>query len=315
MEAGPAGPLTEGAVHPGCVYLVGAGPGSAKLLTLRALEVLQSCDVILYDRLAQEVIGLAKPTAEVRYVGKETNVPTAEMKVHQDSISSQLAALAKQGKSVCRLKGGDPMIFGRAGEEMEELVAAEVPYEVVPAVTACLAAGADARVPLTYRNCATSLRVQTMNPSTIKDEKFDWSQFAAPSATFALYMGLSVVESVTQKMMAAGVSAETPMALVDRASLPEMQVVAGTVATLAAAVKDRKDLPGPALILMGEVVGMRDRLAGSLPPPSSSQPALALIRSTLPALGDDELRQLQQQAGDLLAARAKRKLEQAGYTA
>ncbi|CAE7247880.1 cysG [Symbiodinium natans] len=178
------------------------------------------------------------------------------------------------------------MIFGRAGEEMEELAAAGVPYEVVPAVTACLAAGADARIPLTFRNCATSLRVHTMNPSTIKDERFDWSQFGAPSATFALYMGLNVVESVTQKMMAAGVSGAMPMALVDRASLPEMQVVTGTVATLAAAVRDRKDLPGPALILMGEVVGLRDRVAGSLPPPSSpTQPALAPILSKLPTLG------------------------------
>mmetsp|Transcript_48759 Transcript_48759/g.91343 ORF Transcript_48759/g.91343 Transcript_48759/m.91343 type:complete len:311 (+) Transcript_48759:55-987(+) len=306
----------DGPVKAGCVYLVGAGPGSAKLLTLRALEVLQSCDVVLYDRLAQEVVGLAKPTAEVRYVGKDTTTPTAEMKVHQDSISGQLAALAKEGKSVCRLKGGDPMIFGRAGEEMEELAAAEVPYEVVPAVTACLAAGADARVPLTYRNCATCLRVQTMNPSTIKDERFDWSQFAAPSTTFALYMGLNVVESVTQKMMAAGVAGTMPMALVDRASLPEMQVVTGTVATLAANVKDRKDLPGPALILMGEVVGLRDRVAGIVPPSSTpTKPVLASITSKLSELGDDDLRQLQHQVGELLATRAKRKLDEAGYAA
>lgn len=311
--AGPVGSGSVGSVHPGCVYLVGAGPGSVELLTLRALEVLRSCDVVLYDRLVpDEVVALAKPTAEVRYVGKGTDVSTAKMKVQQDDISGQLVALAKEGKAVCRLKGGDPSIFGRVGEEMEELSAGEIPFEVVPAVTACLAASADARVPLTFRNCATALRVQTMNPSTIRDERFDWAQFAAPSTTFALYMGLNVVEGVTQKMIAAGVSPATPMVLVDRASLPDMQVVVGTVETLTTMVKGRTDLPGPALIIMGEVVGMRERIAGLRAPRAPKmRPALASILSGLPSLSDDELKELQMQAGELLNARAKRKLAEA----
>lgn len=299
---GPAGSV--GSVQPGCVYLVGAGPGSVELLTLRALEVLRSCDVVLYDRLVPD-------EACDRFVREGTDVSTAKMKVQQDDISGQLVALAKEGKAVCRLKGGDPSIFGRVGEEMEELSAGEIPFEVVPAVTACLAASADARVPLTFRNCATSLRVQTMNPSTIRDERFDWAQFAAPSTTFALYMGLNVVEGVTQKMMAAGVSPATPMALVDRASLPEMQVVVGTVETLTTMVKGRSDLPGPALIIMGEVVGMRERIAGLRAPRPKTRPALASILSGLPSLSDDELKELQMQAGELLNARAKRKLAEA----
>eukprot|EP00913_Durusdinium_trenchii_P034556 g32328.t1 len=230
--------------------------------------------------------------------------------LQEDDISSQLVALAKEGKSVCRLKGGDPSIFGRVGEEMEELCAGEVPFEVVPAVTACLAASADARVPLTFRNCATAVRVQTMNPSTIKDERFDWSQFAAPGTTFALYMGLNVVEGVTQKMLCAGVAPGTPMALVDRASLPEMQVVAGTVETLPELVKERSDLPGPALILMGEVVGLRERIAGlRAPVPTLGQPAIASVLAQLPSLSDDELRQLQQEVEETLQQR-KRKREE-----
>ncbi|CAJ1339828.1 unnamed protein product [Effrenium voratum] len=300
-------------VAPGCVYLVGAGPGSVGLLTLRALEVLRSCDVVLHDRLVpQEVVDLAKPGAEVRYVGKGTTDSTAKMKQQQDDISGQLVALAKTGKSVCRLKGGDPMIFGRVGEEMEELSAGEVPFEIVPAVTACLAAGADARIPLTFRNCATALRVQTMNPSTIKDEKFDWSQFAVPGTTFALYMGLSVVEGVAAKMMAAGVAPATPMALVDRASLPEMQVVTGTVETLPAAVKGRTDLPGPALILLGEVVALRERIAG-LRPPAASRPetSLASLMPSVASLSDEQLRQLGQHVGEMLSQRAKRKCPEA----
>eukprot|EP00435_Cladocopium_sp_Y103_P055525 s861_g18.t1 len=263
-------------------------------------------------RVRMKVVALAKPTAEVRYVGKGTDVSTAKMKVQQDDISGQLVALAKEGKAVCRLKGGDPSIFGRVGEEMEELSAGEIPFEVVPAVTACLAASADARVPLTFRNCATALRVQTMNPSTIRDERFDWAQFAAPSTTFALYMGLNVVEGVTQKMIAAGVSPATPMVLVDRASLPDMQVVVGTVETLTTMVKGRTDLPGPALIIMGEVVGMRERIAGLRAPRAPKmRPALASILSGLPSLSDDELKELQMQAGELLNARAKRKLAEA----
>ncbi|CAK9091246.1 Siroheme synthase [Includes: Uroporphyrinogen-III C-methyltransferase (Urogen III methylase) (SUMT) (Uroporphyrinogen III methylase) (UROM) [Durusdinium trenchii] len=310
MASGGYGAVSS-PVMAGCVYLVGAGPGSVDLLTLRALEVLRSCDVVLHDRLVPpEVVRLAKPTATVTYVGKGTDVSTAKMKVQQDDISSQLVALAKEGKSVCRLKGGDPSIFGRVGEEMEELCAGEVPFEVVPAVTACLAASADARVPLTFRNCATAVRVQTMNPSTIKDERFDWSQFAAPGTTFALYMGLNVVEGVTQKMLCAGVAPGTPMALVDRASLPEMQVVAGTVETLPELVKERSDLPGPALILMGEVVGLRERIAGlRAPVPTLGQPAIASVLAQLPSLSDDELRQLQQEVEETRQQR-KRKREE-----
>merc|ERR1719203_738290 len=132
------------------------------------------------------------------------------------------------------------MIYGRVGEEMQELAAAGIPYEVVPAVTAALSAAADARVPLTFRKVATSLRFVTMNSTTTRDEAFDWTQFSAPSTTYALYMGLSVLEIVCQRLEGVGVPADRPMAVVDRASLPTMQVVVGTVRTLPALVKGRK---------------------------------------------------------------------------
>jgi len=304
-------------VTPGCAYLVGAGPGGLGCLTVRAVQVLSGCDVVLYDRLVpQEVVRLAGPSAEVRYVGKEGNVDTDKMKVHQDEISGQIAKLAREGKSVCRLKGGDPMIFGRVGEEMEELVNAGVPFEIVPAVTACLAAAADARVPLTFRNASRSLRILTMNPTTTKDANFDWSQFTAPSTTYALYMGLSAISIVCENMMAAGVPGSTPMAVVDRASTPHVQVVAGTVDSLPAAVQGRTDLPGPALVLLGEVVGLRERLGGTSPPAppevAGSGAALACAMSALPAMDDDALLALRGRMDEVLAARRRARDEPVG---
>lgn len=298
---------TCAAVSLGSVYLVGAGPGAVGLLTVRAVEVLSSCDAVLYDRLVPlEIVRLAKPSAQVRYVGKEGNVNTDTMKTHQDDISSQLVTLALQGLSVCRLKGGDPMIFGRAGEEMEGLVAAGVPYEVVPAVTAVLSAGADACIPLTFRKVATSLRIHTMNPTTTRDEKFDWAQFAVPQTTYALYMGLAALDTVCARMMAAGVAGSTPMAVIDRSSLPCMQVVTGTVETLPSAVHGRTDLEGPALVLLGDAVGLRERLVGSKPPaPPPSDARLAVALATLPSMGDEALKSLRARIDDILASRVE----------
>lgn len=297
---GGAGPVEAGAV-----YLVGAGPGAVGLLTVRAVEVLCSCDVVLHDRLVPlEVVRLARPSAEVRYVGKDGGVSTERMKGQQDDISAQLVALARQGLSVCRLKGGDPLIYGRGGEEMEQLAAAGVPYEVVPAVTAVLAAGADACVPLTFRNVATSLRVHTMNASTTRDEHFDWAQFAAPAVTYALYMGLSALGEVSARMVAAGVPGDTPMAVVDRASLPAMQVVAGTLEALPAAVRGRSDLEGPALVLLGRAVALRGRLQGRRPaaPPAPAAAAAALL-ARLPELDGAGLRRVRARVDELLEAR------------
>lgn len=197
------------------------------------------------------------------------------------------------------------MIYGRAGEEMETLACNGVPYEVVPAVTAALAASADGRVPLTFRNVSTSLRVHTLNPTTTKDPNFDWAQFGAPMTTYALYMGLKALPGVCEKLQAAGVAGSTPMAIVDRASLAESQTVAGTVETLPAAVEARPDLTGPAIVVLGEVVGLRSRLDAPLPPaPPPPRAVLAAQLAALPALDDDALLALRHRADELLASRA-----------
>jgi len=287
---------------------------------LRAAEVLAHCEVVLHDRLVpEEVVRLARPTAEVRYVGKEGGVNTEVMKVQQDDISSQLVRLAREGRSVCRLKGGDPMIYGRVGEEMQELAVAGIPYEIVPAVTAAFSAAADARVPLTFRKVATSLRFLTMNATTTKDESFDWKQFVAPATTYALYMGLSALETVCKQLMTAGVPGERPMAVVDRASLPTMQVVAGTVETLPGLVKERTGpkLEGPALVLLGDVVGLRESLGASQQPPApaaSEGDDIALTRclAALPAVSDEGLEALRARIEALLAARRSKKKEEGG---
>lgn len=305
MAASDVAQPSESPVAPGVVYLVGAGPGGVGLLTVRAVEVLSCCDVVLHDRLVSaEIVRLARPSAQVSYVGKDKGVSSDVMKVQQDDISGQLVEFARRGLSVCRLKGGDPMIFGRAGEEMEVLAAAHVPYEVVPAVTAALAAAADSSVPLTFRKLAISLSVHTVNNGTLKDPSWDWAQFARPSTTFAIYMGLGTLASVCECLMAAGVAPETPMAVVDRASLPSSQFVAGTVATLPASVKGRDDLTGPALVLLGSAVAVRERLIAprsTAPPPP--EPALATALAMLPSLDATALRTLKRRIDETLDVR------------
>mmetsp|Transcript_58401 Transcript_58401/g.123882 ORF Transcript_58401/g.123882 Transcript_58401/m.123882 type:complete len:316 (-) Transcript_58401:15-962(-) len=292
-----------GGVAAGKVYLVGAGPGGMGLLTLRALEVLCSADVILYDRLVpMDIVKLAKPGAELRNVGKEGTASTEKMKVQQDDIGVQLVDLAKKGCSVCRLKGGDPMIFARIGEEMEACASGGVPFEVVPAVTAALAGAADAWVPLTYRKQATEVRILTMNPSATKDPAFDWNQFVAPNVTFCLYMGLAVLPTVSEKLVAAGVPSDRPMAIVDRASLGASQTVSGTVGSLPSLTAARTDLTGPAMVILGDVVAIRDRLSGSAgasPQTIPTTPKQALSAS-LTSMSQEDLISLKAEIDTLL---------------
>merc|ERR1740121_3315397 len=189
---------------------------------------------------------------------------------------------------------------------MEECAVAGVPYEIVPAATAALAAGADARVPLTFRKLATSVRILTMNGATIKDERFDWQQFVAPATTYALYMGLSALAGVCERLLAVGVPAERPMAIVDRASMPSMQVVVGTVGTLPSSVEGRSDLEGPAMVLLGDVVSLRDRLAGTARPavqPQAVDPSYAAALAALPAISDEGLEKLRDKIDGLLSQR------------
>jgi uroporphyrin-III C-methyltransferase/precorrin-2 dehydrogenase/sirohydrochlorin ferrochelatase len=242
-------------VPPGMVYLVGGGPGRPDLLTLRALRVMQFANVVLYDHLvAPEILDLARREAERIYVGKERD----RHALPQGDINSLMVRLAKQGKRVVRLKGGDPFVFGRGGEEIETLAAHGVAFEVVPGITAAVGAGAYAGIPLTHRDYAQSCVFVTGH---LKDGSInlDWDALARPRQTVAVYMGVQGLALVCDKLVAHGLPSETPAAVVEKATLAGQRVVSGTLATLAALAASEGIKP-PALLIVGEVVRLRDKL-------------------------------------------------------
>lgn len=254
------------AATPGSVALVGAGPGDPGLLTLRALRVLNEADVILHDRLGtDQVLQLARRDAERIAVGKRAGGPG----VAQDAINALLVAHARAGKRVVRLKGGDPFVFGRGGEELEALRAHGIDYEVVPGITAALACAAYAGVPLTHREHAQSLRLVTVHHKDSLDT-VDWPSLSAPRQTLAVYMGVSALETLQAQLLAHGRAASTPFALVENGSRPEQRVVTGTLGALATTAR-RHAVASPALLILGEVAAFADTLhwfgAAPLPAP------------------------------------------------
>ena len=233
----------------GSVALVGAGPGDPELLTLKALRVLQSADVILYDDLvAPAIVEMARREAEKIPVGKRGYRPSCR----QDHIVSQLVALASQGKRVVRLKGGDPMIFGRANEEIAALRAAGIPVEVVPGVTAALGAAAMLQVSLTEREKARRLQFITAHAHDGQlPEDFDWRALCDPRASTVVYMGVKTLEPLAQQLLANGMDPATPALLVERATCPDERRISGTIGTLGAKVAAAGP-SGPCVILIGE---------------------------------------------------------------
>jgi uroporphyrinogen III methyltransferase / synthase len=239
------------------VYLVGAGPGDPGLLTARALELIASADVIVYDRLIPDsALDGARDDALLLYAGKEGGGPS----MSQEQIDAMLVEHGGAGKSVVRLKGGDPFVFGRGGEEAEALRAAGIPFEVVPGVTAGVAASAYAGIPVTHRDAASAVAFVTGHEDPSKPESaLDWPALAAFPGTLVVYMGVRRLAAIAEHLIAAGRDAETPAAVIERGTLSGQRVVTATLGTIAASAAEQ-GIRAPAIAVVGEVAALRERL-------------------------------------------------------
>nr|WP_218947300.1 siroheme synthase CysG [Acinetobacter sp. YH12128] len=239
----------------GEVYLVGAGPGDPELLTLKALRLMQQADVVIYDRLvSQPIMDLCRRDAEKIYVGKARS----NHAVPQEGINALLVKYASEGKRVCRLKGGDPFIFGRGGEEIQELFAAGVAFQVVPGITAASGCSAYAGIPLTHRDYAQSVRFLTGHLKEGSPE-LPWNELVYQNQTLVLYMGLVGLEKICEKLIAHGQRSDMPVALVSKGTTPEQTVVVGTLADIASKVSEYQ-IQAPTLTIIGDVVSLREQL-------------------------------------------------------
>lgn len=238
----------------GRAVLVGAGPGDAGLLTLRAVEAIRDADVVLYDKLiGPEVLALIPPGARRIDVGKRCG----RHAMAQSAINALIVRHGQAGRHVVRLKGGDPFVFGRGGEELESLRAAGVPTEVVPGITAALATAARLGIPLTHRGASRSLHLITAHGSDDRLPEHDWTALARAGGTFAVYMGVRTLPMLTARLLAAGMAPGTPAIAVENASLAHERRMPGTLAGIADAVA-AAGLDGPTLVLIGAVVAMAD---------------------------------------------------------
>ena len=247
--------LAEWKTPKGEVYLVGAGPGDPELLTLKALRLMQQADVVIYDRLVSPAImELCRRDATKIYVGKARS----NHAVPQEGINALLVEFASKGQRVCRLKGGDPFIFGRGGEEIQELFAAGVPFQVVPGITAASGCSAYAGIPLTHRDYAQSVRFLTGHLKEGSPE-LPWDELVYQNQTLVLYMGLVGLEKICEKLIEHGQRPDMPVALISKGTTSEQKVVIGTLADIASKVEENH-IQAPTLTIIGDVVSLREQL-------------------------------------------------------
>ncbi|MDO8688725.1 MAG: uroporphyrinogen-III C-methyltransferase [Dehalococcoidia bacterium] len=241
----------------GIVYLVGAGPGDPGLITVKGLECIRRADVIVHDRLASpQLLQEARPDAEKIYVGKASS----RHAMRQDDINRLLVDLASQGKTVCRLKGGDPYVFGRGGEEAETLVEAGIPFQEVPGVTSAIAAPAYAGIPVTHRDFTSGVAIFTGHEDPNKTESsIAWDKIATGVGTLVFVMGMENLPRIVEKLQANGRAPQTPVGLVRWGTLPRQQVLTGTLADIVDKAREAS-FSAPVIIIVGEVVTLRERL-------------------------------------------------------
>ncbi len=254
-------PPAVGLPAPARVVLVGTGPGDPELLTRRALRRMRAADIALYDALVTPaILALLPVRVERHYVGKRR----ADHALPQEELNQWMVALARQGRRVVRLKGGDPFLFGRGGEEAEALAAAGVPFEIVPGVTAALGVAASTGIPLTHRDHAQAVSFAT---GQLRDGglDLDWPALARPRHTVVIYMGLHGLQALCEGLIRHGRAADTPAAIVQHGTRPSQRVLSGTLATLPAAAA-AAGLQAPTLIIVGEVVALHERFKDFLLP-------------------------------------------------
>ncbi len=254
-----------GGLRPARVTLVGAGPGDPELLTLKAANALRNASLVLYDHLVSKaVLKLVPPGADLVYVGKESGHHT----LPQEGIIDMMVRLAKSGRRLVRLKGGDPYIFGRGGEEAQGLAAAGVPFDVIPGISAAQGAAAAAGIPLTHRDHAEALVFATGHLRGEGSERgvdLDWPLLARPRQTVVIYMGVGTLPTISAKLQAHGLAgAARRRRLIERATLPDQRTVIGTLATLPELAR-RHDVRAPALIMIGTVVSVQREIGAVLP--------------------------------------------------
>ncbi len=249
------GAVEQSMKRTGKVYLVGAGPGDSKLITLRAVELLEKADVVLYDRLvSKKILAMIPKHAEKIYVGRAVGDDTT----HQNITNNMMVQHAKSKKNLVRLKGGDPMIFGRGGEEAEFLQENGIPYEIVPGITSGIGSATYAGIPLTHRKHASSVVFVTGHEDPTKGKEIvKWKNLAKAVDTIVIMMGLSRIDIICKQLISGGMPKDTPVAVIQNGTTPKQKMIKGTVTNIAKMVKENNITP-PTNIIIGSVVDLSD---------------------------------------------------------